>query len=779
MIQSRPLGHARLVAVSLALGLLGWALANWNPLWRFDSAIYDLLLRSSERPAPNDIVIVAIDEASLERHGRWPWPRTLHARLVDQLRRDSARVIGLDIVLSEPDGAGGKQDAYLERSLRAAGNVILPVLIEETRLRGQLLESPPIPLLANAATGLGHVGAEIDPDGMVRSVYLFEGVGAARWPHFSLAVQTRLDSRQAGAAMYQGRDARGSSPYLIVRRGHVLIPYLGPPGHFTRVSAAQVVAGEYLPGTFTGKTVLVGVTAAGLGDVLPTPVSGYSQPMPGVELNANVLAALRDGSMVRSTPLWLRALTSIVLPAAVGVLVVLLSPGWGFALVNLALLLLFATSAGLLAGPRIWLPFLSIATPMVLAYPLVSLVRLVSAMRHLGRSLERLRKQLAAMPEWIIRPRAKPAIDDPVAARLFDVETASEQLDRLQRFLREIVEQMADGVLVTDPNGRVVIGNEIAARHLGMSDRQQQVGLDLLEIIDRFAHIDPPMARAELARGLPQALLRAELTAGDGRQLLLLVAPLRLGGEQPDGLIVNLADISALRAAERQRSETLAFLSHDLRSPLYSLLAAANNARARIQLQRVDALADEVERYAHRALHLAESFLWLVRAESAEDMRRVEVNLVNVCEDSIANCLPAAQAKRIEIARAIETDYAGVLLGDAELLERAIINLLDNAIKYSPPDSRVRLGLEHIGDTIACWIEDAGPGIAEAERNKLFHRFSRLPQAAAQQQGAGLGLAFVKVVAEKHNGEVLVEGGHGQGSRFTLRLPAAANGHEH
>jgi PAS domain S-box-containing protein len=777
LIQSRPLGHARLVVVSLVLGLLGWALASWNPLWRFDSAVYDLLLRLSERPAPNDIVIVAIDEASLERHGRWPWPRSLHARLVDQLRRDGARVIGLDIVFSEPDGAGGKQDAHLERSLRTAGNVILPVLIEETRLRGQLLESPPIPPLANAAAGLGHVGAEIDPDGVVRSVYLFEGVGAARWPHFSLAVQTRLDPRQAAAAVHPGRDARGSSPYLIVRRGRVLIPFLGPPGHFTRVSAAQVVAGEFLRGTFTGKTVLLGVTAAGLGDVLPTPVSGYRQPMPGVELNANVLAALRDGSMVRLTPLWVLALTSIVLPATVGVLVVLLSPGWGFALANLALLLVFAISAGLLAGPRIWLPFLSIATPMVLAYPLVSLVRLVSAMRHLGRSLERLRKQLAAMPEWIIRPSAKLAIDDPVAARLYNVETASEQLDRLQRFLREIVEQMADGVLVTDPNGRVVIGNEIAARYLGMSERQQQVGLNLLEIIDRFAHIDPPTARAELARGLPQELLRAELTAGDGRQLLLLVAPLRLGGEQPDGLIVNLADISALRAAERQRSETLAFLSHDLRSPLYSLLAAANNARAHVQLQRVDALADEVERYAHRALHLAESFLWLVRAESVEDMRRVEVNLVNVCEDSIANCLPAAQAKRIEIARAIETDYAGVL-GDAELLERAIINLLDNAIKYSPPDSRVRLGLEHIGDTIACWVEDAGPGIAEAERNKLFHRFSRLPQAAAQQQGAGLGLAFVKVVAEKHNGEVLAEGGHPRGSRFTLRLPAAANGHE-
>ncbi len=771
MISSAILGHVRLILLPAVLGLLGWAILSWDPFWRWDLAVYDRLLWFGSRPAPQDIVIVAVDEASLSRHGRWPWPRALHADVLDRLRSDGAKAIGLDILFAEPDRIRATHDLSLARSIEAAGNVVLPVLIEQTRLRGQPLETPPIARLANAAAGLGHVGAEIDPDGVVRSIYLFEGVGSARWPHLSLALLERLDPERAAQLSRGAAGARGSSPYVIVRRLHVLIPFLGPPGHFSRVSASQVIAGEFAPGTFSGKTVLVGVTAAGLGDVLPTPVSGYTQPMPGVELIANVLSALRTTGAILPADRSVRTLSAILLPAAVGLLVVLLPPGWGFGVVSGAMILIIATSSALLAIGRIWLPFLSTAVPILLAYPLVSLMRLEAAMRHLDRSLVRLREQLSAMPEWIAKPVEKHRIDDPVAARLHDVEEASLRLDRLRRFIREALEQMANGVLVTDSNGHVVIGNALAEEFLCSDTPRSQIGVGLVEILDRFARVDPPSVRDAVAGGLPTEILRAEITAVDGRRLLLLIAPLRLSGEKPEGLIVNLTDISALRAAERQRRETLAFLSHDIRSPLFSMLAAAHNARARAHGESVELPAGEVDRYARRALELAESFLWLARAESVEEVRREEVNLVNVCEDGIGNCLPSAQSRSIELVRDFQTDYAPVL-GDAELLERAVINLLDNAIRHSPEGGLVRLGIARRDNAFECTVVDSGPGIPQDGLDKLFRRFTRLAPDASQRHGAGLGLAIVKAVVEKHNGAVSVESTVGRGSRFTLRLPA-------
>src|SRR6185436_10774587 len=144
--------------------------------------------------------------------------------------------------------------------------------------------------LAAAAAALGHVNIELDADGIARGVFLREGPGRASREHFALAVL-----RVAGAAPPAATRSERAPAVSSVRDNgwqrdeRLLIPFIGPPGRFTRVSAAAVLRGDVPPSTFTGKIALIGATALGLGDAYSTPVSALARPMPGTELTANVM----------------------------------------------------------------------------------------------------------------------------------------------------------------------------------------------------------------------------------------------------------------------------------------------------------------------------------------------------------------------------------------------------------------------------------------------------------------------------------------------------------
>ena len=164
----------RLVLASL-LTCLTLLAVHQDWLWRLDRVIYDSQLRIWTRSVPDEIIIIAIDEESLEQIGRWPWPRSMHAQLLDRLAPEKPRAIAFDILLSEPDLQQPENDARLAAALARSHNVFLPVAIEQTRRRGFFSESLPVPQLTIAATGLGHIHVELDKDGMARHTYLNEG----------------------------------------------------------------------------------------------------------------------------------------------------------------------------------------------------------------------------------------------------------------------------------------------------------------------------------------------------------------------------------------------------------------------------------------------------------------------------------------------------------------------------------------------------------------------------------------------------------------------------
>lgn len=297
-----------LAVLLLAAALvLGWT----DGRGRLESAAIDHLAALNGRPAPDDILIVAIDEPSLAALGRWPWRRTVHAALLDRLGQAGVRGVGLDVILSESDTEHPRDDALLAEAMRGPLPVVLP-LIMAPGPGGAPRSAQPVPILADAAKALGHIHVELDADGVARSVFLKEGTQGQWWDHFSLALLGVAGQAPPDAQLPGQRrpDAAGGGWH----RDHWMqIPFAGPPGHFARVSYVDVLEGRVPPETLRGKLVLVGATAVGLGDAYPTPMTSHDALMPGVEVSANVVDALRQRLSQRRAAPWENALTTVLM----------------------------------------------------------------------------------------------------------------------------------------------------------------------------------------------------------------------------------------------------------------------------------------------------------------------------------------------------------------------------------------------------------------------------------------------------------------------------------
>lgn len=627
--------------VALLLAMIALLVTGSGLLVRVDHLVFDTGQRLNWRRTAPDVLIVAIDQDSLERLGRWPWPRERHARVLDIVCAAGPAAIGVDIAFSE-HSADPSDDRVLADALARCAKVVLPLVIESTRAGGQLLESPPIAPLLAAAAGIGRIGVHLDEDGIGRSVYLREGLGSAVWPLLAEEVLRVGEQLPAGMVPESALVDRPEQRDQLVRSQQRRFEFVGPPGSVQRLSYARVLEGLIPPETFAGKIVLVGATAVGLGDFLPTPVSALGQPMPGVEIQANVLLSIRDGRLIselgKAPTLLLALLLACVpllwLPRLMALPGLLASTLWVFALgAACALLpvfwqLWFAPAGALLAG--------------LFAYPLWSWRRLEAARRHLDQELRQLR---AILPE------------SPTTAAL----------------------------------------------------------------------------PAEIRR------LRFE------QRIAWVQAAQR-----------TMADLEAAR------KEALAFISHDLRSPLASAIAQLEGGA------RVDPKSLLLP--LRRALAMAQEFLSLARAEALDRSRLHDLELTAVLHQAADEMFALARQGQRRILRRLP-DQPLWIKGDFELLERCAINLLDNALRHAPASLTVSIGLDRLADDeVVFWVENDGPPLAAEQQEKLFQRFSPTARQGSKVASSGLGLFYVRTVTERHGGSAGVDCAAGK-VRFWVRLP--------
>lgn len=402
---------------------------------RVDNLLYDIGQKLHRQTAPTDVVIVAVDESSLSRIGRWPWSRKIHADLINRLKQEGAAVVGLDIIFSEPDLKDKDADRILSDAIRQANNVVLPVLIESTRTNGQVIESLPLSIYAESAADLGRVHVVLDEDGIARSIYLFEGIGEPVWQHFAQAI-LNVAQRQPSKNNFSDvvSDAIEANVISLKRKDQRRINFLGAAGHFPTISYVQVINGEYPKDLFRNKIVLVGGTALGLGDQFPTPVSSSSQLMPGVEFHANALESIRTNNLIKTVS------SSIALPilALIALLPLFWLPrlsallGLLFTLFSFAAISLIAVIMPQLAG--FWIPPSAALSAILLSYPIWSWRKLDATRKYLDYELSYLKENLIDLP------RTKKAKNyDSFDARIEQVRAASQQLRFLQNDRKEML----------------------------------------------------------------------------------------------------------------------------------------------------------------------------------------------------------------------------------------------------------------------------------------------------------------------------------------------------
>ncbi len=310
---------------------------------------YDLAYEYSEPEPPDDLLLVTIDDISLQpqHQGRWPWSRSTHAELLQKL--DGAKVVAFDVIFAEPERAeAGEQspDAEFARAIREAGNVVLvahrAVEMEYTGERRDVewgyqnaagarslpivqAENlmPPTSPLAEAAAGIGYVDIAPDSDGVYRRVEpLRLGTDGAVYPHIGTAIAqlaTGADSDRIAASAASGAVRVTDVTCPLDEQGRMLIDYCGPTGTIERVSAWEVLEGHVNPGAFADKIVLIGASAPGLYDLRPSPYRSTGREFLGVETNANVVnSLLHSGARTSATRSLGWAIFALLLGLAVG-----------------------------------------------------------------------------------------------------------------------------------------------------------------------------------------------------------------------------------------------------------------------------------------------------------------------------------------------------------------------------------------------------------------------------------------------------------------------------
>lgn len=420
-----------------------------NVQTRFDYYSYDFGQRLGFKSAPADIVIVAIDEASLNGLGHWPWSVGVYASLLGQLRWAHTRVIGLDVIFSETEQVS---DQLLIQAVRDAGNVVMPILHTVASIDSPAKQILPSPNLIVQAAALGNVHVPFDSDGVARSIYLrgglsTDGLSAKGFPHFAQAVLQVANllpvSMNFLPSIISARnpvipELGGYFPGSLVFDYQRKVKFSGPPNHFQRISYNKVLSGDYPVSFFKDKIVLVGLTVSGLGDALATPGSDALQPMSRVEFHANAIAAMQNNQLIIDAPSWLTNLVCILLAMVPLLWLPKLSSTKSLLALAGYFVMVVIVMLALPSLLQVWMPLSGALIAIVLIYPIWHYRSLKSMQLSLDLKLQDLRDELAVLgmePDDILNASGH----DPQQARISKVQLTTKHLRELHRSRNDTV----------------------------------------------------------------------------------------------------------------------------------------------------------------------------------------------------------------------------------------------------------------------------------------------------------------------------------------------------
>lgn len=400
--------------------------------------------------------------------------------------------------------------------------------------------------------------------------------------------------------------------------------------------------------------------------------------------------------------------------------------------------------------------------------------------RRLSRPLEEVRKSVVRMAEGDLNKRISAAggieeinaLAEAVNSLGVQLKLRISDITSRKNELSTILSSMSEGVIAVDPDLRMIIVNKAAREILGMKEDSVE-GHTVYEVL-RNPHMQSFVEKLLATRSPAEDEL--EWDAGDKR-ILVLRGSIMMDADSPSGAVVVIRDITRMRKLEDMRRDFVANVSHEIKTPVTAIKTAVETLAAQSDsfpppLRR---FLEIIGRHADRLADLVGDVLSLSALESGSSSMGMlfsfrQESLFRILQTALELCRSRAESAQVTLK--LECGEKIRLFADASLLEQAVVNLVDNAIKYSPAGETVRIAGEEKEDHILIRVSDHGCGIPEQEHDRIFERFYRVDKARSRKLGGtGLGLSIVKHIVLAHHGTVHVESVPGEGSTFVIELP--------
>jgi len=347
-----------------------------------------------------------------------------------------------------------------------------------------------------------------------------------------------------------------------------------------------------------------------------------------------------------------------------------------------------------------------------------------------------------------------------------------ERLEAAHKHYRELFDDSVDPIFVTDWNGKIHEANRQAALISGYTSSQLQG-----KMIDKMYQVTAGSKDVSLdkLRAGETISYEATLASKTGRAIPIQVYVRRVVFEETESLQWLMRDITERKDLDALREDMTSMIYHDLRSPLSNIVSSLDvlstlcSAPERESIQSVVTIA---RRSTDRIQRLVSSLLDINRLESGQTIvSQQSVTPSMLIEDAFDAVQPMAESRHQSLTANLP-DALPAIWVDVDMIRRVLINLLENASKFTPPQGKIVLGAKRQNDWVQMWVQDNGPGISFADQERIFTKFTRL-KGEGSPTGLGVGLAFCRLAVEGHGGKILVESQPGQGAKFTLTLPVA------
>ena len=390
---------------------------------------------------------------------------------------------------------------------------------------------------------------------------------------------------------------------------------------------------------------------------------------------------------------------------------------------------------------------------------------LAMRIRQAKSKTQLMRKQLEASAEADGESINKPAkslgdslsrLQQLLAAHLADTREATTLLQKLATALDNINE----GIAVCDANGTVVFRNASAKTFATSRHSEVLVEAALEELL------------AEAIKG-KTAQREVQLYGPPDQTLLLQTFPLISNSAETPFAVAVIDDISHSQRLDIIRRDLVTNIGHELRTPVGALSVLADAMQDEDDPEVLMSLSRSIGKESIRLTQIVEDLLELSRLEQSQESDFSPVILQDVVRRAVNRISGVAQQHDTEIEMDMAEEPVCVW-GDSFQLTSATFNLLDNALKYSPPNSRLSVDLLNKGSWAEIVVADEGVGIPRRDHDRVFERFYRVDRSRSSTMGSGLGLAVVRHVAQQHEGEVTLQSEEGAGSTFSIRLPIHA-----